>query len=156
VLDNTRAPGSKKTFLWGGLLVVGLTLVGAGVWFGLTQLDTADKWGSVIGSLVALIGLPLTIYGVVLARRSSTQATSGASQVQTVTGSGIAGSVTQIHGVSGSVSVGLPFAAAPPPSAPAISPPASAEDRGRSVSGSSEFGPVRRPGDVTGDVGIDR
>ncbi|NMO57527.1 hypothetical protein HH310_40970 [Actinoplanes sp. TBRC 11911] len=147
--------GSKKTLLWGGLLLGGLTLVGAGIWFGLTQLDTADQWGSVIGSLVALIGLPLTIYGVILARRSSVQANSEAIQLQTVTGSSVGGSVTQIHGVGGNVSVGLPLAAAPP-SASAFSPVALAEEGGCSGHASSEFGSVRRPGDVIGDVGVDR
>jgi hypothetical protein len=54
-----------------GYVVAGLMLVvaGAALWFAAVRLDVADQWGSVAGGTAAVLGLPLTIYGIVLARR---------------------------------------------------------------------------------------
>ncbi len=49
----------KQFLVWALLVIGGLILVGLGVLFGLAHLDDADKWGSVIGALAALLGLPL-------------------------------------------------------------------------------------------------
>lgn len=68
----------KKIFVLGLLVTGGLVLVGLGGFFGVTRLDDADKWGSVVGAVVALLGLPMTLYGLVLARRAGHgSATSG-------------------------------------------------------------------------------
>lgn len=58
------------------LLAGGCALVVLGVRFPLLRLDDADRWGSVVAALVALVGLPMTVYGLVLARRAPGNATS--------------------------------------------------------------------------------
>jgi hypothetical protein len=68
-VDNGLVTLGRKILVWGLLVASGLALVTVGVFFGVARLDDADKWGSVIGALVALLGLPMTVYGVVLARR---------------------------------------------------------------------------------------
>lgn len=55
----------------------GLALGGLGAFFTTTGLDRADKVASVIGTFATLIGLGLSVYGVVLARRSSMPKTPG-------------------------------------------------------------------------------
>ncbi|MFJ8747494.1 hypothetical protein ACIRL2_50230 [Embleya sp. NPDC127516] len=52
------------------LVVAGLGVVGLGVFFAVAGLDDADKLASVIGVFVGLVGLGLSVYGIVLARRS--------------------------------------------------------------------------------------
>ncbi|MFB9849784.1 hypothetical protein ACFFMR_05250 [Micromonospora andamanensis] len=59
----------KRVLVWTSLLVAGCVLVGLGIRFAVLRLDDADKWGSVIAALVAMIGVPMTVYGLVLARR---------------------------------------------------------------------------------------
>ena len=61
----------RKTLIWATLTVAGLALVGLGIYFGLTNLDHADKWGSVVGALAALSGLAMTSYGLILSRREA-------------------------------------------------------------------------------------
>jgi hypothetical protein len=51
------------------LVVAGLAAVGLGVFFAVAGLDDADKLASVIGVFVGLVGLGLSVYGIVLARR---------------------------------------------------------------------------------------
>ncbi|RQX05717.1 hypothetical protein [Micromonospora inaquosa] len=65
--------GGKRVLVWVGLLTA-IALVGAGVFFGVTRLDDADKWGGVVGAVVALLGLPMTVYMTLLARRDTTEA----------------------------------------------------------------------------------
>ncbi|WP_030486979.1 hypothetical protein [Micromonospora chokoriensis] len=60
----------RRVLAWTSLLVVGGALVGLGVRFALVRLDDADKWGSVVAALVAVLGMPITVYGLVLSRRS--------------------------------------------------------------------------------------
>ncbi|MEU7908823.1 hypothetical protein [Actinoplanes sp. NPDC049118] len=61
--------------LFPALAAIGL--VGAVVYFGVPllrgpgRLAAADQWGSVVAAVVAVLCLPLTIYGLVLARRAS-------------------------------------------------------------------------------------
>ncbi|MFE2867855.1 hypothetical protein [Embleya sp. NPDC059259] len=52
------------------LVVAGLGAVGLGVFFAVAGLEDADKLASVIGVFVGLVGLGLSVYGIVLARRS--------------------------------------------------------------------------------------
>ncbi len=61
--------------IWLGWLVAGLLAVVAGVWVLVTrltadQLSRADQVASVVGAVVAVGGVPLAVYGVVLARRA--------------------------------------------------------------------------------------
>lgn len=55
---------------WGAAIAGGVSLLGFGSAFVVADLDTADKLGSVIGALCALVGLGLSVYGVILARRT--------------------------------------------------------------------------------------
>ena len=64
----------KNILLWGLLIIGGLVLAASGVYLGVVRLDEADKWGSVAGAVVALLGLPMTVYGIVLARRGRSAA----------------------------------------------------------------------------------
>ncbi|MEV6159467.1 hypothetical protein AB0L53_54955 [Nonomuraea sp. NPDC052129] len=92
--------------------VVGLLLFKAG-------LDKADKWASVIGmSVTVLIGLPLSVYQMILARRALTSSTSTAGVDITAKGArSIAaqtiGSAATGDGSSPTIEVGSP---APRPS----------------------------------------
>lgn len=52
------------------MLVVGLAGVGLGMFLLKAGLDDADKWASVIGVFIGSAGLGISVYGVVLARRS--------------------------------------------------------------------------------------
>lgn len=59
---------------WRGLrwlvaVAAGVILVGLGVVLAWVDLEKADKLGSVIGAFSGLIGLGLSAYGVILARR---------------------------------------------------------------------------------------
>jgi hypothetical protein len=85
--------GGKRVLVWVGLGVAGIALVGMGVFFGVTRLDDADKWGSVVGALAALLGFPMTVYGIVLARRGATAAEPG--QRSSADRGGAAGAVHQ-------------------------------------------------------------
>ena len=64
----------RRVLVWTSLLVVGLALVGLGVWFAVVRLDDADKWASVVAALVAVLGVPMTVYGLVLSRRAGERA----------------------------------------------------------------------------------
>ncbi|MFI6226671.1 hypothetical protein ACIBCR_05035 [Micromonospora echinospora] len=149
----------RRTVVWAGLLAVGVALVGLGVFLGVTRLDDADKWGSVVAATVAVLGLPMTAYGLVLARRPS-----GGTDGQSVTGSVVGGGVTQVRGVRGHVRIGSvassAFNAANPPAAVAESPSSGRDDPGgsgsQSVTGSWTAGGVRQVDDVGGDVEVDR
>ncbi|WP_157626864.1 hypothetical protein [Micromonospora maris] len=60
---------------WLGSLVVGVLAVVAGVWVLVTQLTAdqlsqADQVASVVAAVVAVGGVPLAAYGVILARRA--------------------------------------------------------------------------------------
>lgn len=150
----------RRTLVGFGLLVAGVVLVGPVVFFGVTRLDEADKWGSVIAALVAVIGLPIAAYGLVSTRRRSGAVGGG----QSVTGSFVGGGVTQVRGVRGDVRIGKaapPVPAAGPPGAASGRPPRSGaaepgETGGQSVTGSSVAGELRQADDVGGDVDIER
>jgi hypothetical protein len=51
--------------VWMGAAVTALAVVGLGVYFAAVGLDKADRLGSVVGALVAVVGLALTVYGLV-------------------------------------------------------------------------------------------
>ncbi|MEV6150572.1 hypothetical protein AB0L53_09545 [Nonomuraea sp. NPDC052129] len=59
-----------RVLAWLGGALAGVCCTAVGVLLFRAGLDDADKWASVIAVAVAVAGLPLTIYGIVLARRS--------------------------------------------------------------------------------------
>lgn len=59
----------KSPWLWISLLVGGLVTGALGVIFIVLNLEQADQLASVVGVFVALAGLGVSVYGVVLARR---------------------------------------------------------------------------------------
>ncbi|SCL31684.1 hypothetical protein GA0074692_3158 [Micromonospora pallida] len=139
--------------MWVALLVVGVALIGLGVFLGVTRLDDADKWGSVIAAMVAVLGLPMTAYGVVLARRQGSAAGG-----QSVAGSVVRGGVMQVRRVRGNVRIGpaasrAPAAAGGSPTSGTTGP---GGPGGQSVTGSWMAGGVRQVDDVGGDVDVDR
>jgi len=50
---------AKRTLTWGSLVTVGVLVIGFGLFFAVTRLDDADKWGSALGGLAAILGFPL-------------------------------------------------------------------------------------------------
>ncbi|MFI6800982.1 hypothetical protein [Streptosporangium canum] len=85
-----------------GGIAAGFALVVLGVLLFKAGLDDADKWASVIGVFVGLLGLGLSGYGVVLARRALRSGPQAAG-VQ-VTASGTRSIAAQT--ISGTVSTG--------------------------------------------------
>jgi hypothetical protein len=143
--------------MWMVLLFIGgVGLAGVGIFLAAAGLDEADKWASVFGIFATLVGLGLSAYGLVLARRPQTARPAG----QTVMNSTVGGEVTQVRGVHGSLRIGA--AAAAPPSPPPSFPPRSvpsdgpASSGGQSVTGTWTAGPVRQVDDIGGDADIDR
>ncbi|MBM0203731.1 hypothetical protein JNW90_11875 [Micromonospora sp. STR1s_5] len=59
-----------RTVGWVAAVIGGLALLGLGVLFVTLGLDQSDKVASVTGAFSALLGLPLSVYGIVLARRN--------------------------------------------------------------------------------------
>ncbi|MET7400419.1 hypothetical protein ABZS66_43725 [Dactylosporangium sp. NPDC005572] len=62
--------GWRRALVWVSVVVGGLVLVGLGTLFVVLGLARADQLASVIGAFVGLTGLPVAVYGVVLARRA--------------------------------------------------------------------------------------
>jgi hypothetical protein len=141
----------KRILGWVGLLAGGVAAVGLGVFFAVIRLDDADKWGSVVGALVALLGLPMTVYGLMLARRQPTGPPAG----QAVADSVVGGGVTQVRGVRGNLRIGS-TAPSPSPSPPPLSSSATGSAGDQRVSGTWTAGPVRQVDDVGGNADIDQ
>mgnify|MGYP001043098371 CR=1 FL=1 len=142
---------------WKSFLTTGIgsaALVGLGAFLVVVGLDDADKWASVIGVFVGLIGLAVSVCGLVLARRSST----GGGQA--VTNSLVGGRVVQARGVQGSVRVGpsgpAAAGAAVPPAPAGSTGGGSPPPNGQSVGRSRISGPVYQVDGVGGDADIDR
>jgi hypothetical protein len=147
----------KKILVWGLLIIGGLVLVGFGLFFGIARLDDADKWGSVVGATAALLGLPMTVYGLVLARRAGRHEDTRDQRVDRVSaGAG----VDVLDGVGGNVRLGVPAPSVTPGAAePAVRSdpmtPAQAPQAGeQSVTNVQAKGAVRIVRDVGGDVDI--
>jgi hypothetical protein len=137
----------------------GLVLVGLGVWGAVANLDAADKIASVVGAVVGVVGLALSGYGLVLARRDSPAGG------QAVTDSTVAGGLVQVRDVRGSVRIGpgaagaaAPVATPGPSSTPPSPPPVSSTpvQGGQSVTGTHVGGSVFQMDGVGGDADVDR
>jgi hypothetical protein len=139
--------GWKRVLAWASTIAGGLALVGLGVVFVVVGLDTADRLASVIGAFAALVGLGLSGYGVVLARRTAPVSGPGP---QRVAGVDTGGGVDVVDGVAGNVRLGV---AAPsvPAGPPAVTPPTAGE---QSVTDVRATGSVRVVRGVGGDVDI--
>ncbi|PRH78009.1 hypothetical protein C6N75_17140, partial [Streptomyces solincola] len=79
-----------------------LVLAGLGAFFAFQGLDRADKWASVLGLFVGVAGLALAVYGARAPGQSADGATAG-------------GSINQVRGVAGDVTIGAPRPSSPPP-----------------------------------------
>ncbi|WP_188193297.1 hypothetical protein [Nonomuraea sp. SYSU D8015] len=124
----------KSPWLWISLLAGGLVAGALGVIFIVLDLEQADQLAGVVGVFVALAGLGISVYGVVLARRgeasspvcsSATTARSGADAGPTIiTGAGdtnntIKGGTFHAPVTMARDITGLPV---PPPTRPPASP----------------------------------
>lgn len=153
VVHDCAVTGKRKVLVWMLLLLIGgAVITGLGVFMAAAGLDDADKWASVLGLFVALAGLGLSGYGLVVARRQR--------QGQTVADSIGRGGVTQVRGVRGNLRIGTPPAAStglqPSSSAPPLQAPTSAGEGDQSVVRTWTAGPVRQVDDVGGDTDIDQ
>jgi hypothetical protein len=145
---------AKRTLTWGSLITVGVLVIGFGLFFAVTRLDDADKWGSALGGLAAILGFPIAVYGIVLARRQAV----GSQGRQDVENSAAGGGVTQVRGVRGSLRIGrtAPVVDTPSPTVPPDSHSPAGELGGQRVSRTWTAGPVRQVDDIGGDADIDR
>lgn len=143
----------QRVVAWMSAIVGGIVLVGLGVFFAVIGLDRADKLASVIGALVGLIGIGLSTYGVVLARRAATSLSGG----QKVLGSRVGGGLTQVRKARGNVRIGQDQSAASASSNPRSTGTSFNNTAdSQAVVDSITKGPVRQIDDVDGDVDIDR
>lgn len=139
-------------------IIGGVAVASLGLFLAAAGLDDADKWASVLGLFVAVAGVGLSGYGLVVSRQQRAR--------QAVSGSVVGGGVTQVHGVRGDLRLGAaPAAPGPnpfppcPPSASVTSPPpvsAQSDNSGQSVSGTWVAGPVHQVDNVGGDADINR
>jgi hypothetical protein len=163
-----------RVLAWAGGVVVVAAAAALGAYFAVAGLDQAGKVSSVAVMFIGLAGLVVAAYGIVRAHRDVQNPSAAAPEGgQSVDDSTIAGGVTQIRKVKGSVRLGTPppRSAAPEPGSPAsssaaprpapsgASEPASGTPGtggGQSVTGSQAGGEVRQVDDVGGDVDVDR
>lgn len=135
--------------IWVGVAVVGVVVIGLGVLMVGVGLDKADKLASVLGLFVGLVGLALSVFGTLLARRAP------AARRQSVTGSSVRGGIIQVQGVRGGLRIDAldGASASSPPLGGSVAP---AEPDRQSAPGSGVAGPLRPVTDGNGDVDIDR
>jgi hypothetical protein len=89
----------RRVIPWLGALAGGVVLVGLGAYFVHVGLDRADKLAGVLGAFAGLVGLGLSAYGIVLARRPAWPASGEPQQPapeQVVSNSSIGGDNVQI------------------------------------------------------------
>lgn len=150
----SRITGRTQTWCGGAVAIVS---TGGLAWYlASVGLDAASKWAGVLGLFAALAGVGVSILGL----RRGSQGPGGAGQ--SVHGSAVGGSVTQITGaghvrIHGAGAAGAgPAPAVPPadPVLPAVSAPPRVE--GQSVTGSRVNGSVDQVSGAHGDVEIRR
>jgi hypothetical protein len=164
-----------RVLAWVGGAVAVAAAVVLGVYFAVEGLGKADKVAGVAGTFIGLAGLVASVYGIFQARREASGSSASAVRGgQSVTDTRVAGGVTQVEGVTGSVRIGgapTHSSAAPPAPAPAAPssasgltpsgvsaqvPEASGPGGGQSVTNSQVGGDVTQVDGVDGDVDIDR
>ena len=62
---------SRRVALWLGSLIGGAALIGLSIYLVRIGLDRSDKVGSVLGAFSGLVGVGLSVFGLVLARGAS-------------------------------------------------------------------------------------
>lgn len=142
-----RVVGSRAVLVVTGVLVLGI----GGLFFAL-GLDDADKLGSVVAAVAAIVGLGLTAAGML--RRGGTSGGADGERPDRVTvhGSTVGGSVANVGRVGGSVRLGgsRPSRGRAPRDVP--EPADGAAEGGTSVRGSRVDGDVFQAGSVDGDL----
>jgi hypothetical protein len=128
---------------WSLSIADGLLVVGSGLFSVILHLDSADNWGSVSGGLVALLGLPLTVYSLAYLRQES----AGDQRLTRVQVGGNVG-LRNVGGSLGSDCHRRPLPSRPPSRRAAASP------GGQSVAKSMVAGSVHLIAGVGGDVEI--
>ncbi|GAA0577002.1 hypothetical protein GCM10010172_72110 [Paractinoplanes ferrugineus] len=101
----------RRVLIWMAVLVAGSVMIVMGVRFAILRLDDADKWGSVVAAMIALLGLPMTVYGLVLARRPADGTAARVEQAATFSGDARVRATSHgiaIGQVGGDVHVGRP------------------------------------------------
>ncbi len=68
-----------RVLVWGGVVAAAAALVGLGGYLAGVGLERADKLAGVIGLFVALVGLGVSVYGLVAGRRGGTAGGGGES-----------------------------------------------------------------------------
>jgi hypothetical protein len=69
MIHDGAVTNGKKILAWMLMVAGGVAVAVLGGFLAAAGLDDADKWASVIGLFVALAGLGLSGYGLMLARR---------------------------------------------------------------------------------------
>jgi hypothetical protein len=64
-----------RVLIWAGAIAGVLALAGLGGYFVTVGLDKADKLGSVVGALIAVVSLGVSVYGLVQDRRDTQPST---------------------------------------------------------------------------------
>lgn len=144
--DSVAVVGWKKVAVWLSAVVVGLGIAALGVYLVLDDLERADMLASVAGACISLVGLGLTGYGLVIARRAPQPAAGPGAQV--VERADAEGDVDVVDGVAGSVHLGRPGSPASGPGTPGI-PVTSGEQTVRDVTAKGHIRVIRGVG---GDV----
>lgn len=107
--------GLRPVLTWVGACAIGVTLAGLGGCFVVIGLDEADRLASVVGSLVGVVGLGLSGYGLLLTRRApggpsgeagSTPRPDGGGVTNTISGGTVHGPVFQGRDVTGPITLG--------------------------------------------------
>lgn len=91
---------NTRLMIWGGVAVTVLACIGLGVYFGFAGLSKATDLAGIIGMFIAVAGLGVSVWGVIVARGG--QSADG----QFMTGSRVTGQVNQIGTIRGSARIG--------------------------------------------------
>jgi hypothetical protein len=94
----------ERVLAWAGGAIAVAAAGGLAAYFAVAGLGRATDVASVVAMFIGLAGLAVSIYGLYQARREPARSSAGAGQ--TVTGSAVAGNVTQISGVTGNLHIG--------------------------------------------------
>lgn len=151
--------------MWAGGAIALAGAIALGLLSVVMGLNKANELAGVVSASATLVGLGVSMYGLVLARRTSSPP-SRPSSYQSVTGSTVLGGVVQVDGVVGGVNAGVaPPSVAPDvavmpapghaaPTAPAAATSSAAHGSAQSVTNSQIGGNVTQISGVGGDVDV--